>query len=227
MGARILVVDDEPGVLRIMSDVLEPLGYEVLALSDSRVACEQLNRQKFDAAFVDVNMPHLDGFKMTELIRNSRSNNQMPVVMMTGLEDVELMQRGFKAGITFFLSKPFNPDRLRGLLNTMQSMILKERRRYMRLPLVTDATIERHGKSYRAQTVNISQGGMLLDSAPRIEVGEEAVVELKLPGVSKPIRTRIRVVRKDASGRIGAILPSLPIEDRATIQNYILGTLRS
>jgi two-component system chemotaxis sensor kinase CheA len=99
---RLLVVDDDPQVLT----AIESLGYEVLALADSREAASHVGREKFDGAFLDAQMPHLDGFSLTEAIRKSPSNSKIPVVMLTGHDEAETMRAGFKAGISFFLGKP-------------------------------------------------------------------------------------------------------------------------
>ncbi len=127
MLMKLLVVDDDLAALDLVKALVEPLGYAVLALADSRQAAECVNEQKFDGIFVDVQMPNLDGFELTELIRASRSNSRVPIVMITALEDVETMRHGYKAGVTFFLTKPFNPEKLRGLLLAMRSTMLRER----------------------------------------------------------------------------------------------------
>src|SRR5208282_3239243 len=134
MSMKLMVVDDDPAALELVQALVEPLGYEVLALADSRQAAECVKEQRFDGIFVDVQMPNLDGFELTSLIRASRSNSRVPIVMITALEDVETMRHGYKAGVTFFLTKPFNSEKLRGLLLTMRSTILREKTRYVRLP---------------------------------------------------------------------------------------------
>jgi CheY-like chemotaxis protein len=61
MSLKLMVVDDEPVHLELIKAVLEPLGYEVLTLADSRQAAEMVIRQKVDGVFVDVQLPHLTG----------------------------------------------------------------------------------------------------------------------------------------------------------------------
>jgi len=125
---KLMVVDDDPAALDMGKSLVEPLGHEVLALADSRQAAECVNKQKFDGVFVDVQMPNLDGFQLTGLIRASRLNNRVPIVMITAFGDVATMRHGYKAGVTCFLTKPFDPEKLRGLLLAMRSASLREKR---------------------------------------------------------------------------------------------------
>ena len=186
---RLMVVDDDPAALELVQALVEPLGYEVLALTDSRQAAECVNEQKFDAIFVDVQMPNLDGFELTQLIRASRSNSGIPIVMITALEDIETMRQGYKAGVTFFLTKPFNPEKLRGLLLTMRNTILRERTRYARLPFCTTVTCRRGNEQFQLGSLNISECGMLFESSSGLEPGQEIRPRLYVlagPGASKP-----------------------------------------
>lgn len=63
MKLRIMAVDEELPVLNLLKGMLEPLGCEVRAVADSRVAAERLNEEKVDGLIVDVRMPHMDGFE--------------------------------------------------------------------------------------------------------------------------------------------------------------------
>jgi len=106
MALKILVVDDEQDILKLVKGLLEPLGVEVLGLADSREAAQRVNKEKFDGVFLDSRMPYLDGFGLAKSIRGSPLNGKVPIVMLSGANDVETMRKGFQAGITFFLSKP-------------------------------------------------------------------------------------------------------------------------
>jgi len=66
---KLRFVDEDPAALDMVKSLVGPLGYEVLALADSRQAAECVNKQKFDGLFVDVQMPDVDGFQLTSLIR--------------------------------------------------------------------------------------------------------------------------------------------------------------
>jgi CheY-like chemotaxis protein len=99
-----MVVDDDPGVLQSVKAILEPLACEVLKISDSREATKLLEKHRFDGILLDVQMPYLDGFELTKLIRASRLNRSAPVVLLAETYDLETMRKGFKAGASCFLA---------------------------------------------------------------------------------------------------------------------------
>src|SRR5512141_1213657 len=106
MSLKILVVDDDPDILKLIKTIIQSLGYEVLGMADSLQAAERISHQKFDGAFVDARMPGMDGLALVRHIRLSGTNNSVPIVMLTGYDDVETMRAAFRAGITFFMGKP-------------------------------------------------------------------------------------------------------------------------
>jgi CheY-like chemotaxis protein len=216
-----MVVDDDPAALDLVESLVEPLGYEVLALADSRHAAECVNKQKFDGVFVDVQMPNMDGFELTSLIRASRLNSRVPIVMITAFEDVETMRHGYKAGVTFFLTKPFNPDKLCGLLLAMRSAILRERTRYVRLPFRTTVTCRWGNEQSELGSVNISECGMLLESSRGLELGEEINLDFTLSPGQEHLSLRAKVVHKEPPDRIGVQFHGLTSEDQETIWDYI------
>jgi len=221
MSMKLMVVDDDPAALDLVESLVEPLGYEVLALADSRHAAECVNKQRFDGVFVDVQMPNMDGFELTSLIRASRLNSRVPIVMITAFEDVETMRHGYKAGVTFFLTKPFNPDKLCGLLLAMRSAILRERTRYVRLPFRTTVTCRWGNEQSELGSVNISECGMLLESSRGLELGEEINLDFTLSPGQEHLSLRAKVVHKEPPDRIGVQFHGLTSEDQETIWDYI------
>jgi CheY-like chemotaxis protein len=216
-----MVVDDDPAALELVKALVEPLGCEVLALEDSRHAAECVSEQKFDGIFVDVQMPDLDGFELTKIIRASRSNSAVPIVMITAFEDVETMRRGFKAGVTFFLTKPFNPEKLRGLLLAMGSAILRERRRSVRLPFRTTVTCRWGNEQAKVISVNISESGMLLESSSGLVSGQEINLDFTFWPNQEPLSLRAKIVHKETPGCMGVQFQDLTSEDQETIRQYI------
>ena len=221
MSMKLMVVDDDPAALELAKALVEPLGYEVLALTDSRQAAECVNEQKFDAIFVDVQMPNLDGFELTQLIRASRSNSGVPIVMITALEDVETMRQGFKAGVTFFLTKPFNPEKLRGLLLTVRNTILRERTRYARLPFCTTVTCRWANEQFKLGSLNISESGMLFESSSGLEPGHEIRLDFTLSPGQEHLSLRAKIVHREPPDHIGVQFHDLTSEDREAIRQYL------
>ncbi len=224
MEIKLLVVDDEPGILKLISAIVEPMGCKVQAMSDSRQAAESVQSEKFDGVILDVRMPHVDGFELAQRVRSSPINKGVPIVMLTGYDDSETMRKCFKAGATFFLGKPVEPTRVSGLINAMRGAKLRERRRHVRLPFRTTVIVRAGTKYFKANSLNISVAGMLLDTSDGAEPGQDVGLEFLMPDSGQPIRVRGKVVRKEEPNSIGVEFIVLSPSDQDAIQRYILGT---
>ncbi len=224
---RVLVVDDDEATLKVIKALVEPLGLEVLALADSREAAQRVNTDKFDGVFVDTKMPFLDGFALAQSIRASAANARVPIVMLTGLSDAETMRRGFKAGVTFFLSKPVNLERLHSLVKVMHGPMLRERRRYARLPFRAVVNCRLGAKQFKTESVNISEGGILLAASGGAIVGDELDLEFALAAQTHSVRVRARVIRKEAPDRTATMFLNLDAPDQQAIRDYITGRIKS
>lgn len=105
----ILVVDDEPPIVRLVQAKLRIDGYEVLTASSGSEALETLKTQTPDLIVLDVMMPGMDGF---ETLRRIRQHNQVPVVMLTARGSDADKLKGLQSGADDYVTKPFNPDEL-------------------------------------------------------------------------------------------------------------------
>ena len=226
MSLKLMLVDDDPDVLKVLKTLLESLGYEVLALADSREAAQRVDLQKLDGVFVDACMPHLDGPELVRRIRSSSSNSSVPIVMLTGYDDVETMRAGFRAGITFFLAKPPQLTHLASLLKPLHGAMLREKRSYIRLPLRAIVNCRTERNTFTAASLNIGEGGMLLDSQTLLEVGQEVDLRFSMPQTGAMLNPRVQVVRKEASNRMGVRFLFLSSEDRKAIQDFVAGVVK-
>jgi len=227
MSLKIMVVDDDPDVLKVIKSVIESLGYEVLALTDSREAAERTHRQKFDGVFVDARMPHMDGPALVRYIRNSPTNNSVPIVMLTGFDDVETMRAGFRAGITFFLGKPPEVKQVGNILRLMKDVMLREKRSYIRLPLRTVVTCRSDQHQFTAASVNVGEGGLLLETSGGLEIGREVELRFSVPPSPGQLNPRAKIVRREPSDRMAVQFIDLSSEDRKAIQDYIAVRIKS
>jgi CheY-like chemotaxis protein len=221
MSMKILVVDDDPDVLKLTKTVIQSLGYEVLALTDSQQAAQRTMHEKFDGVFVDARMPVMDGFELVRHIRNSKTNNAVPIVMLTGYDDVETMRAGFRSGITFFLGKPPEIRQVSNILKLMQNVMLREKRSYVRLPLRTVVTCRSDPHRFTSASLNISEGGMLLETSGGLEVGREVELRFSVPQTSLVLNPRATVIRRGAPDHMAVQFHDLSVEDRNAIQGYV------
>lgn len=107
-ATRILVVDDDPILLEFASVYLTTPMSEVVSALDASTALDLLRREQFDVALVDIDMPGMDGFELVECIRGQEKLRDLPIVMITGREDVVSIDRAYSVGATSFVTKPVN-----------------------------------------------------------------------------------------------------------------------
>lgn len=106
--ARLLFVDDDP-ILREFARVnLASASASVDVAEDGVEALEMLAVQSYDLVLTDLEMPRMDGFQLLDAIRADARLKHLPVVVETGREDVEAIDRAFRAGATAFVTKPLN-----------------------------------------------------------------------------------------------------------------------
>jgi len=103
-----LVVDDDMGGMLMMTEALETAGFEVFEAEDGLVAIEQFDKHRPDIVMMDVVMPRMNGFDSCACIRKSPGGEHVPILMVTGLDDVESIQKAYEAGATDFVTKPIN-----------------------------------------------------------------------------------------------------------------------
>ncbi|MEW5703565.1 MAG: hybrid sensor histidine kinase/response regulator [Pseudomonadota bacterium] len=102
---RLLVVDDSVTTRTLMKSILEAAGYEVLDASDGMGAWQLLQEKGADLVVTDVEMPRMDGFGLTEAIRNSKRLQNLPVILVTAMETEQDKMRGLDAGADAYLLK--------------------------------------------------------------------------------------------------------------------------
>ncbi len=225
MALKVMFVDDEPEVLKVIRAMVAPLGYQVSTFSDSQAAAERVKAEKFDGIFLDARMPHPDGFELAQTIRRSPLNSTVPVVMLTGYSDLETMRKAFRAGITFFLGKPITPERLRGILGAMLGAMLKEKRLHTRLFFRAAVTCKFGAKRFKTESVNLSEGGVLLEDSGGAKPGDEVDLEFLVPPSPQPLALRAKAVRNEPPDRLGLQFLALSPEEREAVQTYITGRI--
>ncbi|MCK5516029.1 MAG: EAL domain-containing protein [Desulfobulbaceae bacterium] len=104
----ILVVDDDLSIRILMRASLEKAGFRVDEAENGLVAVEKFKKSEPDAILLDVMMPKLDGFETCRTIRKSANGVNIPILMVTGLEDLDSIHRSFDSGATDFITKPIN-----------------------------------------------------------------------------------------------------------------------
>jgi len=110
LQTRILVVDDDPHFLRVLSRVLSGEKFHVTASTGACEAIEILHSAKFDLIICDLRMPECDGLNLLQALRNSGSD--VPVIILTAYGEVETYLEAMNAGATEYLNKPIKSEEL-------------------------------------------------------------------------------------------------------------------
>lgn len=117
--ARILVVDDDPDILKLVEKVLRLSNHEVLTTVDAIKAMDVLNSTLYDLLITDANMPHFSGFELTRTIKNNKRFDKMAICMMTGLREKKDIEKAMRAGVDDYIVKPIDPTLLMGKVESL------------------------------------------------------------------------------------------------------------
>jgi putative two-component system response regulator len=132
MSSRILLVDDEPKVLRALERVLshDPGAWDVRTAGGADEALTYLSQTDFDALVTDVNMPGRDGFALLADVRTTPRAKDVPVIVVTGRNEDDIKRRALEAGAIDLLNKPVHPqDLLARLRNAVRLKAYEDRLR--------------------------------------------------------------------------------------------------
>ena len=119
MSKRLLVVDDEPNLLRAVAAVLRGEGFEVSTARGGREALVAVTKNTPDLIVSDVRMPGMDGFELARRLRRAPNFALLPIIFLTAKDETEDRVEGFRAGVDVYLTKPFEPDELVAVINSI------------------------------------------------------------------------------------------------------------
>ncbi len=117
-GARLLIVDDVPANLDVLSQALEGSGYNVLVATSGETALNVAERTTPDLILLDVMMPGLDGLETCKRLKADPEMQDIPVIFLTAKTEVEDIVKGFELGAVDYVTKPFNTTELLARVNT-------------------------------------------------------------------------------------------------------------
>ncbi|HBG76899.1 response regulator transcription factor [Eubacteriales bacterium mix99] len=146
MGKRILIVDDEPAIIKGLSFSLKQDGYEIDSAADGEEAVEKFNSNPYDLIILDVMLPRLNGLEVLERIREQ---SRIPVIMLTAKgEDMDKIL-GLDYGADDYITKPFNILELKARIKAV----------FRRLNGVSDEQVIR----FKNMTINLSSRSVTID----------------------------------------------------------------
>lgn len=112
MPRKILAVDDEKHIVKLVQANLVRHGYDVVTAYDGKEALQKVTDEHPDLVILDVMMPFMDGFEVLQTMRRNKSTRDIPVIMLTAkTQDTDIF-KGWQSGVDCYLTKPFNPMEL-------------------------------------------------------------------------------------------------------------------
>ncbi len=126
--ALVLIVDDDRLMRRIAAAALDPGRFKVMEAGDGREALGLAAMRPPDVVLLDALMPTMDGYECCKRLRQMPGLEQIPIVMVTGVEDDESIDRAFEVGATDHITKPVRPRSLRNRVNTLIRAVDVERK---------------------------------------------------------------------------------------------------
>lgn len=206
MSKRLLVVDDEPNLLRAVAACLRAEDYEVSTARSGHEALLQLAESVPDLIISDIRMPGMDGYKLARQLRGAPRTALVPIVFLTAKDETTDRIEGFRAGIDVYLTKPFEPDELIAVVNGILNRVERTHSQIARL--VSSANADR-------AVINF-QDEALTEAENRVAI---AVSE----GLSnKEIAAELEISVRTVENHISHILDKKGFSNRVEIARYVL-----
>jgi hypothetical protein len=222
VGAALVVSRDSIASAQI-SDVFREHALSVEVSYDPSAAMDRLSRHKYEAVVVDSTFASR-ALVCLKHLRASASNRTAVAFALTSGK--EATARALTEGFGFVLERPLTPDAISHTLRVAYGMIVRERRRYYRHPVVVPTVFSRKDASeVFGRTINISERGMALRALTLLEPETEGVAQFTLPGLEGEIRAQSRVCWSKPSGEAGLSFLFLPANRAADLQAWLMQRL--
>ena len=206
MPKRLLVVDDEPNLLRAVAACLKAEGYEVSTARSGHEALMQLANSVPDLIISDIRMPGMDGYKLARQLRGSPRTALVPIVFLTAKDETADRIEGFRAGIDAYLTKPFEPEELIAVVNAILQRVERTHSQIARLVSAatdTEVAVSLHDEA-------------LTDAENRVAVAVSRGLS------NKEIAAELDISVRTVENHISHILDKKGFSNRVEIARYVL-----
>jgi len=164
--AKVMVVDDDPMLLSLLTDTLDSIGYDSVSVPNAESALDSYVNERIDVIVADINLPGIDGLELVRRVK--KLSPDVPVILITGVSLKNVKTRAFQAGADGFLDKPFRI----AVIESMLQRLLKKRGFGISTVLVID-----DNKDYReVLTEQLTHSGFNVLCA---DGGEDALRQLQ------------------------------------------------
>ena len=202
---RILIIEDEPDIQELLKNYLEEEGYETEQALDGIEGIGKFRKRKFDLILLDVMLPKVDGFGVLEIIRQE---SDVPVIMLTALDDEAYQMKGYDLKVDEYVTKPFS---IKLLLKKIEAVLRRYGKSIKKDGIFSYRKLKLNSESYQAWMENeelsftqkefellreflLNQGrvltrGQLLDAVWGIDYfGEERIVDTHIKNIRRKMK---------------------------------------
>ncbi|HEU4767145.1 MAG TPA: response regulator transcription factor [Pyrinomonadaceae bacterium] len=205
MSRRLLVVDDEPNLLRAVAACLKAEDYEVSTARSGHEALLQLAEAVPDLIISDIRMPGMDGYKLARQLRGSPRTALVPIVFLTAKDETADRIEGFRAGVDAYLTKPFEPGELIAVVNGILNRVER-----------THSEIARLVSAREAQQAPVTfQDEALTEAENRVAVAVSRGLS------NKEIAAELEISVRTVENHISHILDKKGFSNRVEIARYV------
>src|SRR5436309_8171083 len=203
-----LILSQDPELVRVIRPTLEKLSIDVEVCHEARSGADILITEKFDAVIVDCD-DLSGGLAVLQGLRSTPSNkNSVAFAILNGKRTTT--QEAFGMGANFVLQKPISTLNASRCFHAALNFMLKERRRYFRQPVKMQVQVILEGKTSKATSTNISEGGMALMLREALPKGAMPRVKFSLPSSTISMELETEVAWTDVKGHAGLRFQHVP-----------------
>lgn len=123
MDKRLLVVDDDPGLLLAVSETMRAEGYEVITARRGAEALSKIAQTLPDLIISDIRMPGMDGYQLVKNLRAAPRSRLIPIIFLTAKDETADRIAGFRSGVDAYLTKPFEPEELTAIVKAILNRV--------------------------------------------------------------------------------------------------------
>lgn len=204
MSKRLLIVDDEPNLLRAVAACLRGEGYEVDTARSGEEALVYVAQRLPDLIVSDIRMPRMDGYAFARQLRGNPRTDLIPIVFLTAKDESSERIAGLRSGVDAYLTKPFEPDELTAVIGNIL------------------ARVERtHAEIARLIGANTREHISFVDE--ELTEAEQRIAAAVASGLSnKDIASELGISVRTVENHISHILAKKNFDNRVEIARYVL-----
>ena len=208
MSKYLLIVDDEPNLLRAVAACLRGEGYEVDTARSGEEALVQIAQRLPDLIVSDIRMPRMDGYALARQLRNNPRTHLIPIVFLTAKDESADRIAGIRSGVDAYLTKPFEPDELVAVISNILTRVERT-----------------HAEIARLIGSNIREQIAFTDE--ELTEAEQRIASAVASGLSnKEIAAELGVSVRTVENHISHILAKKHFDNRVEIARYVLARQR-